>query len=714
MFIEIACLFDKFTINFSNRQNGRCCLCNKKIAIQLSIHLAESMQLTSFRAVFRRKMKEHVNKFYVTTPIYYVTARPHLGHLYSTLLADVAARWHALKGYKTFFLTGTDEHGQKVAEAAAKANMSPKEFVDGFIDAYKEVWYNYNIKYDHFIRTTDESHIKAVQQWIVQLQESGNIYKSFYTGYYCTPCETYVTEKGEQGTTIEGIPTCVSCERGTAYIEEESYFFRLSAYQDRLLAFYTDNPHFIIPSERLNEVTSFVKSGLKDLSISRTTVTWGVPFPGDEKHVTYVWADALNNYITAIGYGNEARKEEFKQWWPADLQVMGKDIVRFHAVYWPAFLMATGLELPKHLLVHGWFKVNAQKMSKSFGNVIDPQTLFAVYGADTVRYYLTRYIVITQDSEFSTLDLEQRNNADLANDLGNLLNRVVTLADKHGLYEVKAPSSWGPHEVALRDAFWSMLEIYSTDMDDGYFYKGLQGLWKFIHEVNAYFHAQEPWKITDKARFEEVISATCHSLHAVGILLHPVMPTSMETMLKSLGTEFTLKGDIVGELSDNPWTKTFMLTKIPTLFQKYEQEPAKAMPASSQSAEASQIGAQQGAGGAVGEQAGMPAITIDDFAKVALIVGTIEQCEEIAGSDKLLKLQVNFGSHGMRQVLSGVKRSFSPVDLIGKQAVFVFNLAPRKMMGLESQGMLLTAEDENKQLKIIAPQAVVPNGTQLK
>ena len=638
-------------------------------------------------------MDNNRHKFYVTTPIYYVTARPHLGHLYSTVLADVAARWHKLRGYKTFFLTGTDEHGQKIAEAAAKAHKPPKEFVDSFIDAYKTLWHKYGIEYDHFIRTTDESHIKAVQQWITQLQNSGDIYKSFYEGFYCTPCETYVTEKDEQQKVAEGqAPLCVSCSRATQFIKEESYFFRLSAYQDRLLELYEKNPEFIIPSERLNEVLSFVKGGLKDLSISRTTVQWGIPFPEDPRHVTYVWADALNNYITAIGYGNPARQEEFHFWWPADLQVMGKDIVRFHAVYWPAFLMATGLAVPKHLLVHGWFKVNDQKMSKSFGNVVDPDELLKAYGADPVRYYLIRHMAITQDSEFSTLDLEQRISSDLANDLGNLLNRVVTLASKHDLFQSTAPHQWGARELDLRDSFWNMLQVFVTDMEDGYYYRALSGLWKYIHEVNAYFHSQEPWKVKDPVRFAEIISATCHSLYGIGILAYPVMPSKMEEMIKSLGITANFKTDLINDLTNNPWNKTFMLNKIPTLFEKYEAAPAEEKPKAPE----------------------IPAITIDDFAKVALIAGTISECHEVEGADKLYKLQVNFGEHGMRQILAGVKKSFSISDLLNKQAIFVFNLAPRKMMGLDSQGMLLVAENDQKKLVLISPTMTVPNGTRLK
>lgn len=642
-------------------------------------------------------MIEEKKKFYVTTPIYYVTARPHLGSLYSTVLADAAARWYKLKNYKTFVLTGTDEHGQKIAEAAAKAHKSPKEFVDSFIDAYKDMWHKYHIAYDHFMRTTDEYHVKAVQDWIRQLQDSGDIYKSFYAGFYCVPCERFVTEKADEN---EEAPLCDVCRRETKHLSEESYFFRLSAYQEKLLRFYEHNPDFITPSERLNEVISFVKSGLKDLSISRTTVTWGIPFPGDPKHVVYVWADALNNYITGVGYGNESRKEEFNSWWPADMQVMGKDIVRFHAVYWPAFLMASELALPKRLLVHGWLKVNSQKMSKSFGNVIDPQELLNAYGAEQVRYYLLRYMAITHDSEFSTGDLENRINTDLANDLGNLLNRMVVLAHKREIFEIRSPQNWGSPELALRDSFWSMLEVFQNEIEDGYFYKALSELWKFIHQVNAYFHAQEPWKVEDCSRFEEIISATAHSLHAIALLLWPIMPEKMEELLTSLGTSLELKIDHINELSSNPWTKTFMLNKINTLFQKYmPQEPVQSASEQKPSENKEQP---------------VEVIDIKDFAKVMLLVGTIEHCEEVAGSDKLLKLQVNFGPYGMRQILSGVKKWFSPQDLIDKQGVFVYNLAPRKMMGLESQGMMLTAEDEHHNLTRVTVENKVPNGTQLR
>ena len=359
-------------------------------------------------------------------------------------------------------------------------------------------------------------------------------------------------------------------------VSEESYFFRLSAYQGRLLEFYEENPDFIVPPERLNEVISFVKQGLKDLSISRTTVKWGIPFPDDSNHVTYVWADALNNYITAVGYGNPLREQEFNFWWPADMQILGKDILRFHAIYWPAFLMASDLKLPKKLVVHGWLKVDNQKMSKSFGNVVDPKILLDKYGADPIRYYLTRYMAITQDSEFSIPDLEQRINSDLANDLGNLLNRMTALAYKRDLYEVRPPQNWDVKSLALRDSFWDMLELFQSDMEEGYFYKAIANLSKFVSQVNAYFHSKEPWKENDSIKFEEIISATAHSLYSIAILLWPVMPTKMVELMKSLGINFELKEqDLIAELDENPWNKVFILSKIENLFQKFEAPTAE-------------------------------------------------------------------------------------------------------------------------------------------
>lgn len=637
------------------------------------------------------------NKFYVTTPIYYVTAKPHLGHLYSTVIADVLARWHKLKNNKVFFLTGTDEFGQKIAQAAEKAGKAPQEFVDGFIDAYKTVWRDYEIDYSIFMRTTNEFHVKAVQNWILQLMKKGDIYKSFYSGWYCTHCETFVTE---HEITSEGAPDCPTCGRPTHQVAEEAYFFKLSAYQDKLLKFYEENPNFIVPKERAQEVINFVKAGLKDLSISRTTVKWGVPFPNDDKHVTYVWADALNNYITAIGYGQKGKEQEFNLWWPADVHVMGKDIVRFHAIYWPAFLMASGLALPKHLLVHGWFKVGAQKMSKSFGNVIDPLELYKAYGADPVRYYLMRQMAITHDGEFGIDDLEQKISSDLADDLGNLLNRMVTLAQKYNLNQITPSEAWSSSARELYEESLAMNNEFQVHMDEFMFHMALARLWRFINQVNAYFHAQEPWKVAQKdpEKFKEIISATAHALHTIALLLWPVMPQKMEQLMESLGVELDLKKNNIEPLAHDNWNKTFMFKKIENLFVKPAQVSNDIT-----------VPAKQEATPVIDES-----ITIDEFAKVNLMVGTIEECQEIEQSDKLYKMQVNFGALGIRQILSGVRKHFKIEDLKGKQAVFVVNLKPRKMLGLESQGMMLTVENADKKFSILSPQIQVPNGTKLK
>lgn len=638
------------------------------------------------------------NKFYVTTPIYYATAAPHLGSLYSTLLADVAARWNKLLGKKVFFLTGTDEHGQKIAQAAQKSGKEPKEFVDSFIDAYKNAWHDFHIEYDKFIRTTDKEHTEAVQKWLSDLIKKGEIYKNTYEGWYCTPCETFITEKDLDEHSKE-VPKCPSCGRETSFVSEECYFFKLSAYQEKLLKLYKDHPDFVIPKERLNEVIRFVESGLKDLCISRTTVTWGIPFPGDERHVTYVWADALNNYITAIGYGDPSREKEFNYWWPADLQVLGKDILRFHAVYWPAFLMATGIELPKHLLAHGWIKINQQKMSKSFGNVVNPKDLLTVYGADPVRYYLVSQLAITQDAEYSTQALEQTISADLANDIGNLLNRTIVLAEKNNLLKISVVKEFSKESEELRQDSIAMINEYSDYMNNCHYHLAIARLRNFSAKVNAYFHAQEPWKVakTDFEKFKEVISVTCHGLEIIAKLLWPVMPEKMNELLDRIGTKFEISINQVDELLKSNWRNEFLLKLGETLFIKYEQKVMEE--------KKEQVIEQK-------EQ--MDFIGIEDFIKVKLAVGTIEECEEVEGSDKLLKMQVNFGEFGKKQILAGVRKFFSKEDLIGKQGVFVLNLKPRKLMGLESQGMMLVSEDENGKLQRTVPTGKVPNGSLLR
>lgn len=622
------------------------------------------------------------NKFYVTTPIYYATAQPHLGHLYSTVLADVAARFNKLQNKDVFFLTGTDEFGQKIEQAAQKAGKKPKEFVDSFIDNYKNTWKEFDIDYSKFIRTTDTAHIKAVQHWLQKLLDKGDIYKSQYEGQYCVPCETFVTEKNN---------LCPSCGRETVLVKEDCYFFKLSSYQDKLLDFYKKNPNFVTPKERLNEVIKFVESGLKDLSISRTTLTWGVPFPNDSAHVTYVWADALNNYITGIGYPNE----EYKKWWPADLQVLGKDILRFHAIYWPAFLMASGIELPEKLLVHGWIKVGEQKMSKSLGNVVDPNFLYKQYGADAVRYYLISQLSIGQDSPFNLDDLEKKVNSDLVNNIGNLLNRTVQLCSKHEISEIPEIKVWCEDSKQLQIEFEQMFAEYKHLMENYSYHMAVAKVISYLDKVNAYFHSNEPWKLikSDKNKFLEIVSMVCGSLKSISILLWPVMPVKMEKLLELLSIKFDLSKTNLDEIQKNIWMQKYILQKGEILFEKIEIEKE-----TQEVKKAPEINY----------------INIDDFIKVELLVGQVKECVEIEDSDKLLRLQVDFGSNGMRQVLSGIKQYVQPSEIIGKNVVFVYNLKPRKMMGLESQGMILTTSNKDgKLLPVYVDQSVEP-GTRLK
>lgn len=638
------------------------------------------------------------NKFYVTTPIYYVNSRPHLGTLYTTVIADVAARWNKVLGKKVFMLTGTDEHGQKIQEKAQEVGKDPRNFVDAMIPEFKKVWEMYGIEYNRFIRTTDADHEAAVVDWIKKLQEQGDIYKSTYTGWYCVPCETFVTVTNELAKDEAGTYICPSCKRALRQMEEESYFFRLSAYEQQLLDFYEQHPDFILPKERMNEVVSFVKSGLKDLSISRKTVSWGIPFPGDPQHTVYVWGDALNNYISAIGYGQKSKEaqEQLAFWWPADMHIIGKDIVRFHAVYWPAFLIAAGMQPPRRLLVHGYILSGDQKMSKSLGNAVDPKDLVQTYGAEQVRYYLLRNFPVSQDGQFSIKNLEEHIAADLANNLGNLLSRMATLALANGLATVNPPVELETATVALREKCAEMYRVYWEEMNKASYHIALAEVWKLLSAVNAYFQEYKPWTLakTDKQMFDEVIYATCHSLYAVAILLWPVMPNKMEKLLTSIGHTFKKEFNYDPELRDNSFSRTYSLAKLDEpLFVRPEPRAVVAAAAP-----------------AVPDVA---TIAIDDFTKVQLLVGTVTSCEPVAGSEKLYKLQVDLGVHGQRQILSGVAPYFKPEELLGKQGVYVANLAPRKMMGLESRGMMLFAKDDKGNMRMVTVGGPVENGTRV-
>lgn len=635
-------------------------------------------------------------KFYVTTPIYYVNAKPHLGTLYSTVLADIFARYHSLTGAQTFFLTGTDEHGQKIAEKAAELKEQPRAFVDSMIPPFKECFKQYGISYDRFIRTTDADHQKTVETIIKKMLDNGDVYKSVYEGLYCVPCETFVTLSDQQKEAGESM--CPIHNRPLTLLQEESYFFRLSMYQDKLLAFFEQNPDFILPKERANEVIAFVKSGLKDLSISRKTVSWGIPFPGDPAHTVYVWGDALTNYLTGVGFSGD--QNVFNTMWPADVHIMAKDIVRFHAVYWPAFLMSVGLPLPKRLLVHGYILVNSQKMSKSLGNAVDPQHLAETYGVEGIRYYMARQLPVTQDGNFDFQDLEMRLNADLANNLGNLLNRVVTLAINNGFSTVKPPKTWEAHSLALQERAREAIRLFEDGMNDFAIHRALSDLWKFVSEVNAFVHATQPWIVvkTNRELFEEIIAVTLHALEAIGTLLWPVMPEKMGKLLEVLGIRLEKGADVITPLKNLAWNKTYTLQPLnQPLFPRIESKIMEQTP-------------QAPATPAVETS---KAITIDQFASVELVAGTILVCEPVKGSDKLYRLEVDMGGYGKRQVLSGIAKHFTTEELINKQIVFVANLAPRKMMGMESHGMALMAMGDDQKLRFIMPHMTVPNGTRL-
>lgn len=646
--------------------------------------------------------------YYITTPLYYVTAAPHLGSLYSTVLADVFARWQCLNGHPAVFTTGTDEHGQKIAQAAHQASKDPQAFVDEQAPLFAKAWHLYDIAYNRFIRTSSPIHRAGAQQFVQKLLASGYTYQATYEGWYCTPCETFVAPSAQTSASSEPQP-CSSCGRPTSWMAEQTYFFKLSAFQDKLLSFYKNNPDFVTPKERLNEVISFVQEGLKDLSISRKTVVWGVPFPQEPEDVIYVWVEALCGYLTSVGFGQNTA--EFDQTWPADVQVLGKDIIRFHAVYWPAMLMAADLPLPKKLLVHGWIKVDKQKMSKSLGNVIDPVPLCATYGADVIRYFLCRQIPVNHDGEFSIADLEKHIASDLADDLGNLVNRMIILAEKNGLTEIPSVGNFAlDKSKQLRDQAHQLIEDVTAYMNSYQVHIALAHVWQFIGSVNGYFHEQEPWKLVKENReqFIEVLFVTAHSLKIIAYLLWPVMPQKMEELLHMLGIQLgvfenskeslqKVHSNNISSLSSD-WDGTFVFKKGNPLFVKpepREKEVAVEKPKDTETADQNTI-------------------TIDDLIKVMLAVGTIIACEKVPNSEKLLCMKVDVGLHGVRQILAGIAHYYQPAELVGKQATFVINLKPRKMAGLESHGMMLIAEDAHGKLHIIQPAALVPNGTRLR
>ena len=687
-------------------------------------------------------------KFYLTTPIYYVNARPHIGHAYTTIVADAIARRKRALGIDTWFLTGTDEHGQKIERSAKQAGIDPQHFTDKVAAEFRGLWDRMGITYDDFIRTTEPRHKQAMQKFFALLKERGYIYKSTYTGQYCVYDEAFVDIP-------PGAP-CPDCGRITETLSEENYFFKLSAFERKLLEFYDANPDFIHPEARRNEVISFVRSGLKDLSVSRTSIKWGIPVPGDEDHVIYVWFDALANYITALGYGS-SDPSKFERYWPADLQIVGKEITRFHCVYWPAFLMAAGLPLPKSIVAHGWLLFEESKMSKSRGNIVRTETILDVLGADALRYFLLREIVFGSDGSFSFDALVQRYNSDLANGYGNLASRTLAMIQRY--FGGVVPQALAPDSLVRENALESAA-TFAKEFDSFSFSKALEALWDLIADVDGYLTAKAPWKVApDISRDSalqyqaDVLYTAAEAIRIITALVYPVMPDAAAKVWAQLGLGDIKKADLknlewgglkpgtkLGELGPVfPRAEKDAIKRMQEIEQNNTtpkpEEPTVAVPAPAEvagaAAAAGQVSAEHhisklesivdGLAVAISEStsesstvaafadaiktdvtggpqapttpqapAASEKITIDDFAKIELRVAQIKVAERVPKADKLLRLEVDLG-YETRQILAGIAEAYEPESLIGRKVVIVANLAPRKLRGYESNGMIVAA-----------------------
>jgi methionyl-tRNA synthetase len=667
-------------------------------------------------------------KFYITTPIYYVNARPHIGHAYTTIACDAIARRQRMLGSDTYFLTGTDEHGQKIERAVEASGKTPQEFADEISAQFRALWDRMGLTYDDFIRTTSDRHKNGAQALFRKIRDNGYIYKGTYTGQYCVYDELYVDAVGP------GAP-CPECGRPTETVHEENYFFKLSAFQDKLLALYNDQPDFIRPETRRNEVMSFVRGGLRDLSISRSTFSWGIPVPDDPKHVIYVWLDALTNYITALGYGS-SDTTKFDKYWPADVQMIGKEIVRFHCVYWPAFLMAAGLPLPKGIVAHGWLLFEENKMSKSRGNIVRTETILEVLGSDALRYFLLREIVFGQDGSFSFDAVVQRYNADLANGLGNLASRTLTMITRYFKGEIPYPSHTAAHTAAddtIAAAARKAIAESSALFDQYQFSKALEVAWGLVASVDKYIVENEPWALGEKqdegsrARLATILYTSAEALRIVTALAHPVIPDSTARIWSQLGL-----GDIKKfTLSDLKWGQLPLGTRLGTVepvfpradksaierMQKMEDEGRSALPVAETKPETVSAPTAPSTAALPVPKPAAPAadgkISIDDFSKVELRVGQVKVAERVKGADKLLRLEVDLGTE-VRQVVAGIAEAYAPETLVGRKVVIVVNLAPRKLRGLESNGMIVAASPEGGKPVLASFLEDVPVGTRLK
>ncbi|MCD6418155.1 methionine--tRNA ligase [bacterium] len=636
-----------------------------------------------------------MKKFYITTPIYYVNDRPHIGHTYTTVLADVIARYHRLAGEDVFFLTGTDEHGQKVAQSAEKAKISPQEHCDKFSQRFKNMWKKLNISYDYFIRTTDADHIEVVQKALQKLYDSGDIYKSTYEGWYCVPDERFWTEKDLK----DG--KCPECGRPVVKIEEENYFFRMSKYQQWLIDYIEKNPDFIQPDFRRNEVLGFLKKPLNDLCISRPKkrLQWGVELPFDTDYVCYVWVDALLNYCSAVGL--YADDEKFKKWWPADYHLIGKDILTTHAVYWPILLKALGIEMPKTIFAHGWWMVDEKKMGKSLGNAVDPYALESLLGPDRLRYYLMRDMVVGQDASYSLSGLVSRLNNDLSNDLGNMLSRITNMVSAYFDGILPAPAESVDSETEKIQKVISELPAkVKNDIDRMKIHSALEDVNSAIRAANRYIETMQPWVLAKEGNREilgTVLFTATQLLAKAGILLYPVMPQKCSSLLNAIGFSGaisieTASADVVVDAGSK-------IEKPKALFPRIDLKKARASlglsvkpPQKSEKTE--------------------EIITVDEFFRSQLVVGEVISAEYAPNADRLLLLEVDIGTE-KRQLVAGLAKWYKPEELRGKKIVIISNLKPAKIRGYESQGMLLAADD-GKTVSVLTVDKDVPAGSKVR